>query len=122
MNHIFFYMWMAEYVLVTYLCKRWHQDVLWEEGKPEGQCDALANVLLESLSPGIDVDANLICTLYLTIVSGQIHPFMVTVILNDRGFFQQDNVLCYNLNPLEHLWDVLNEQVQSAKDPHRGSA
>uniref|UniRef100_A0A3Q3VUL9 AIG1-type G domain-containing protein n=1 Tax=Mola mola TaxID=94237 RepID=A0A3Q3VUL9_MOLML len=35
MNHVFFYiMWMAGCVWVVYLRNTWHQDALWEEGKP----------------------------------------------------------------------------------------
>ena len=35
MKHIFFNItWMAGCVCVAYLRNRWHQDALWEEGKP----------------------------------------------------------------------------------------
>ncbi|ROL55025.1 hypothetical protein DPX16_20286 [Anabarilius grahami] len=35
MNHVFFYItWMAGGVCIAYLGNTWHQDALWEEGKP----------------------------------------------------------------------------------------
>ena len=86
--------------------------------------------------------------------SNHVHPFMETVFPNSCGLFQQDNVACHkaklvlewfeehnnefgvlnwppntpDVNPAEHLWDVLDKQVQSMEGPtsqltgHKGSA
>ncbi|KAK3526254.1 hypothetical protein QTP70_020404, partial [Hemibagrus guttatus] len=71
--------------------------------------------------------------------SDQLHPFMATVLTNDSVLFQQNNDPCHtavivqerfeegnkefklltwppkfpDLNPIEHLWDVLDKQVKS---------
>ena len=83
------------------------------------------------------------CTAYLSIVGDHAHPFMETVFPGGCGLFQQDNapyhkakmvqewfeehnnefeVLTWppnspDLNPIEHLWDVLNKQVRSMEAP-----
>lgn len=71
---------------------------------------------------------------YLSIVADQVHPIMETVFPNDSALFQQDSMPCHttkmvqqhnkgsrvvswpqhspDLNPIEHLWDVLDKQVQ----------
>jgi len=132
MNHVFFYiMWMAGCMYVAYLGKTWHH-ALREEGKPVeavqcfGQCSAEKHA--------IHVDVTLTDTTYLNIVAD--HPFMETVFPDGISFFQQDNESCHtekivqewfeehkefqvltwppntpDLNPIEHLWDVLEKQV-----------
>ncbi|KAK3562392.1 hypothetical protein QTP86_033531, partial [Hemibagrus guttatus] len=93
----------------------------------------------ETLGPAIHVDATLTCTTYLSIVADHVHPFMETAFPDGFGLFQQDNAPCHKtkmfqewfdehnnefemltwppnfpyLNPIEHLWDVLDKQVQS---------
>ena len=92
----------------------------------------------ETLGPAIYVDVTLTLTTYLSIVADHIHPFMKTVFPDGCGLFQQDNALCHkakivheqfeehnnkfegltwppnspDLNPIVHLWDVLDKQVQ----------
>ncbi|KAK3525097.1 hypothetical protein QTP86_015271 [Hemibagrus guttatus] len=72
-----------------------------------------------------------------------VHPFMETLFPDGCGLFQQDNAPCYkakmaqewfdehnsqfevlnwppnspDLNPIQHLWDVLDKQVRSMKAP-----
>ncbi|MCI4393629.1 hypothetical protein PGIGA_G00159810 [Pangasianodon gigas] len=98
---------------------------------------------LETLGPGIHVDVTFTCTTFLNIATDQVHPFMATVFPNDSGLFQQDNAPCHtakivqewfeehdkkfkvftwppnppDLNPTEHLWDVLDKQVRSMEAP-----
>lgn len=93
----------------------------------------------ETLGPCIHVDVTLPRTTYLNSVADQVHNFMAMVFPDGRGHFQQDNAPCHSatigqewfeehdkelqvlpwppnspdLNPIEHLWDVLETQVQS---------
>ncbi|MCI4389452.1 hypothetical protein PGIGA_G00098170 [Pangasianodon gigas] len=79
----------------------------------------------------------------LNFVADQVHLFMAMVFPNGSGLFQQDNAPCHTakivqewfeehdkefkvltwppnspyLNLIEHLWDVLDKQVQSMKTP-----
>ena len=99
----------------------------------------------ETLGPAIHVDVTLTRTTYLSIVADHVHPFMETVFPGGCGLFQQDNAPCHkakmvqewfeehnnefevltwppnspDLNPIEHLWDVLNKQVRSMEAPPR---
>ncbi|MCI4375917.1 hypothetical protein PGIGA_G00114930 [Pangasianodon gigas] len=89
------------------------------------------------LGPGIHVDVTL------TRTTDQVHPFMATAFPNGSGLFQQDNAPCHtakivqewfeehdkefkvltwppnspDLNLIEHLWYVLDKQVQSMEAP-----
>ena len=80
---------------------------------------------------------------YLNIVADQVHPFMTMVFPDGSSLFQQDNAPCHtahivrewfeehdevfmvlpwppnspDLNPIEHLWDVLDQQVRSTAAP-----
>ena len=91
----------------------------------------------ETLGPAIHVDVTLTRTTYLSIVADHVHSFIETVFPGGCGLFQQDNAPCHkakmvqewfeehnnkfevltwppnspDLNPIEHLWDVLDKQV-----------
>ncbi|KAK3527039.1 hypothetical protein QTP86_008668 [Hemibagrus guttatus] len=82
---------------------------------------------------------------YLRIAADHVHPFMETLFPDVCGLFQQDNAPCHkaemvqewfddhnnkfevltwppnspDLNPIQHLWDVLDKQVQSSEAPPR---
>uniref|UniRef100_A0AAY5KFW1 Tc1-like transposase DDE domain-containing protein n=1 Tax=Esox lucius TaxID=8010 RepID=A0AAY5KFW1_ESOLU len=97
----------------------------------------------ETLGPAIHVDVTLTRTTYLSIVADHVHPFMATVFRHGIGLFQQDNAPGHeakmvqewfgehknkfkvltrppnspDLNPIEHLCDVLDKQVQSTEAP-----
>lgn len=97
----------------------------------------------ETLGPAVHVDDALTGSTYLNIIADQVHPFMETVFPDGSGLFQQDNAPCRteetvlewfeehddefrvstwprdspDLNPLGHLWDVLEKQVQSLEAP-----
>jgi len=62
---------------------------------------------------------------YLNIVADQVHSFMTMVFPGGSGLFQQHNApshtahivqewfkeLVEEFSPIEHLWDVLNQQI-----------
>ncbi|KAK3555028.1 hypothetical protein QTP86_005693 [Hemibagrus guttatus] len=138
MNHVFFYItWMAECVCVSYLGNTWHQDALWEEGGLAeavscfGQCSAG-----KPCGPAVHVDVTVTRSTYLSIAADHVHSFMETLFPDGCGLFQQDNAPCHkaemvqewfddhnnqfevltpppnspDLNPIQHLWDVLDKQ------------
>uniref|UniRef100_A0A8B9R9L4 Transposase Tc1-like domain-containing protein n=1 Tax=Astyanax mexicanus TaxID=7994 RepID=A0A8B9R9L4_ASTMX len=97
----------------------------------------------DTLGPVIAVDASLTSDSYLDIVAEQVPAFMGMVFPDGSGFFQQDNAPCHtadcvqewfeehseefsllpwptdspDLNPMKTMWDVLEQQVQSAAAP-----
>ena len=99
----------------------------------------------ETLGPGVHVDVTLTRASYLNVVADHVHPFMATLFPDRSGLFQQDNVPCHtskilqewfeehddefkvlpyppnsaDLNPVHHLWGVLEKQVGSVETPPR---
>ena len=81
----------------------------------------------------------------MNIVADQVHPFMTTVFLAGDGVYQQDNAPCHkgrivrewfeehssdfqvmswlpnspDINPIEHLWSHLENQIRAATLPPR---
>ena len=90
-----------------------------------------------TLGPLVPLEHRLNATAYLSIVIAHVHPFMTTVYPSSDGYFQQDNAPCHkahiisnwflehdndftvrqwppqppDLNPLEHLWDVVEREI-----------
>ncbi|KAK3561744.1 hypothetical protein QTP86_012991 [Hemibagrus guttatus] len=95
----------------------------------------------ETLGPAVHVDVTLTRSTYLSIVADHVHPFMETLFPDGCGLFQQDKkaemvqewfdehnnqfeVLTPppnspDLNPIQHLCDVLDMQVRSMEAPPR---
>ncbi len=86
--------------------------------------------------PLVPIEHRLNTTAYLSIVAEHVHPFMTTVYPSSDGYFQQDNAPCHkaqisdwflelvmelillkcppqspDLNPIEHLWDVVEREI-----------
>ncbi|KAK3532871.1 hypothetical protein QTP70_001156 [Hemibagrus guttatus] len=99
----------------------------------------------ETLGPTVHVDVTVTRSTYLSIAADHVHPFMETLFPDGCGLFQQDNAPCHkaemvqegfddhntqfevltwppnspDLNPIQHLWDVLDKQVRSMEArPH----
>ncbi|GBM27677.1 Transposable element Tc1 transposase [Araneus ventricosus] len=80
---------------------------------------------------------------YLNIIADQLHPYMAFVFPTGNGIFQQDNAPCHkarivlewfeehtdefhlmswppnspDLNPMEHIWDVMERQLRDQTPP-----
>jgi len=91
------------------------------------------------LGPLVPIGHCLNATDYLSIVSDHVHPFMAPMHPSSDGYFQQDNAPCHkaqiisnwflehnneltvlkwspqspDLNPIEHLWDVMERELRS---------
>ncbi|GBL97929.1 hypothetical protein AVEN_127029-1 [Araneus ventricosus] len=81
---------------------------------------------------------------YLNIISGQLQPYIAFVFPTGNGIFQQDNAPCHkaqivfvwfeehtdefhllswppnspDLNPMEHIWDVIERQLIAQTPPY----
>lgn len=110
------------------------------------ESDGLGNILLGN-TPGliIRIEGTLMRAIYLNVIENEIHSFVAIVFFDNSGIFQQDNMLCHtvrvvrkwfeeneenftilswplnslDLNPIEHLWDMLDQQIRSAQLPPR---
>ncbi len=91
-----------------------------------------------TLGPLVPIDHCFNATAYLSIVADHVYPFMTTVYPSSDGYFQQDNAPCHqaqiisdwflehdnefnllkrppqspDLNPIEHLWDMVEREIR----------
>ncbi len=91
-----------------------------------------------TFGPLVTIEHRLNATVYLSIVTDQVHPFMTTVYPSSDGYFQQDKAPCHKaqiisdwflehdnelnllkwpqqspaLNPIEHIWDVVEWEIR----------
>lgn len=98
-----------------------------------------------TLGPIIPIEQSLTSVRYLNMVADQVHPFMATVFPAGDGVYQQDNAPCHkgrivmdwfeehssdfqvmswppnspDMNPIEHLWSYLENQIRAATLPPR---
>ncbi|GBM84291.1 hypothetical protein AVEN_59607-1 [Araneus ventricosus] len=96
-----------------------------------------------ALGPLIVVEQTMKAANYLNIIADQLHPYMVFVFSTGNGIFQQDNAPCHkaqivlewfeeqtdefhlmswspnsrDLNPMEHIWDVMERQLRAQTPP-----
>ena len=93
----------------------------------------------ESLGPLVEIKQTLNTTDNLKIIVDQLHPYISSNFLIGNGMTQQDNALCHkartvfewfqehdaefqlmpwlpnspDLNPMEHIWDVMERQLKN---------
>ena len=98
-----------------------------------------------SMGPVELVQGTMTAETYRTLVADHVHPFMTTMFPNGSGIFQQDNAPCHkarsvmewfeehsgelqlmcwppnspDLNPIEHIWDVIERGVRAHRPPPR---
>ncbi|GBO35378.1 Transposable element Tc1 transposase [Araneus ventricosus] len=96
-----------------------------------------------TLGPIVVVEQTMKAANYLNIIADQLHPYMAFVFPTENGIFQQDNSSCHNartvlewfeehtdefhlmswppnspdLNPMEHIWDVMERQLRAQTPP-----
>ncbi|GBM44521.1 Transposable element Tc1 transposase [Araneus ventricosus] len=96
-----------------------------------------------ALRPVVVVEQTMKAANYLNIIADQLHSYMAFVFPTGNGIFQQDNAPCHkarivlewfeehteefhlmswpsnspNLNPMEHIWDVMERQHRAQAPP-----
>ncbi|GBM81977.1 Transposable element Tcb2 transposase [Araneus ventricosus] len=96
-----------------------------------------------ALGPVVAVEQTMKAVNYLNIIADQLHPYVAFVFPTGSRFFQQDNAPCHkarivlewfeehtdkfhlmswppnspDLNPMEHIWDVMERQLRAQTPP-----
>ncbi|GBN05507.1 Transposable element Tc1 transposase [Araneus ventricosus] len=96
-----------------------------------------------ALGPAVVVEQTMKAADYLNIIADQLSPYMAFVFPTGNGIFQQDKAPCYkvrivlewfekhtdefhlmswppnspDLNPMEHIWDVMERQLRAQTSP-----
>lgn len=110
--------------------------------RKQSGCKGLGNVVFAQFKPINTSQSLLKCHSLFKYIADHAHPFMVTIYQSSNSYFQHDNSLCHkakfisicfnehsneamsvpqwasqspDINPIEHIWDVVGQIIHSMK-------